>query len=71
MNCPKCQRVIYSRQQARCGYCGEPLPESMRLAPHEIDEIKSEIKEIDQRRAKAKEAEEREREATRRRNDFR
>jgi predicted nucleic acid-binding Zn-ribbon protein len=69
MNCPHCHRLLYSRQQPRCGFCGKPLPEDLRLAPHEIDEIKAEIREIDARRAKAKEKEEEEREAIRRRND--
>ena len=71
MNCPHCQRVIYSRQQPRCGYCGESLPESMRLSPPEIDEIMSEIREIEARRAIAKEKEEEERQAIRRRNHHR
>jgi hypothetical protein len=69
MNCPHCHRVLYSRQHPRCGFCGEPLPDEFRLADHEIDDIKAEIREIDARRAKAKEAEEKEREAARRRND--
>jgi hypothetical protein len=69
MNCPHCHRLLYSRQHPRCGFCGKPLPEALRLAPHEIDEIKAEIREIDARRAKAKEKDEEEREAIRRRND--
>lgn len=69
MNCPHCHRLLYSRQHPRCGYCGEPLPEGVRLEDHEIAEIKEEIREIDARRAKAKEKEEKEREAIRRRND--
>jgi hypothetical protein len=69
MNCPHCDRLLYSRQHPRCGYCGGLLPEEMRLEPHEIDEIKAEIREIDARRAKSKEKEEEEREAVRRRND--
>lgn len=70
MNCPHCRRVLYSRQHPRCGFCGEPLPEEFRLAPHEIDEIKAEIREIDARRSRAKEKEAEEREAIRRRNDY-
>jgi transcription elongation factor Elf1 len=69
MNCPHCHRLLYSRQHPRCGFCGEPLPAEVRLAAHEVDEIKAEIREIDARRAKAKEKEEEEREAARRRND--
>ena len=69
MNCSHCHRLLYSRQHPRCGHCGGLLPEEMRLAPHEIDEIKAEIREIDARRAKAKEKDEEEREAARRRND--
>jgi hypothetical protein len=68
MNCPHCQRLLYSRQHARCGYCGGELPESVRLSDHQIDEMKAEISEIDARRAVAKEKEEQEREERRRRN---
>lgn len=70
MNCPHCDRLLYSRQHPRCGHCGALLPEELRLAPHEIDEIKAEIREIDARRVKAKEKEAEEREAVRRRNDY-
>ena len=66
MNCPHCQRLLYSRQHARCGHCGGELPEGVRLADHEIDEMKAEICEIDARRAVAKEKEDREREEQRR-----
>ena len=69
MNCPRCHRVLYSRQHPRCGYCGAPLPPELRLADHEVDEMKAEIREIDARRAKMKEQEEAEREAARRKND--
>lgn len=68
MNCPHCQRLLYSRQHARCGYCGGQLREGVRLTDHEIDEVKSEISEIDARRAIAKEKADREREEQRRRN---
>lgn len=61
VNCPHCQRLLYSRQHRRCGYCGGLLPEDVRLADHEIDEMKTEISEIDARRAVAKEEEEKER----------
>ena len=47
MNCPHCQRLLYSRQHPRCGYCGGLLPESVRLTDHEIDEMKAEIREIE------------------------
>jgi hypothetical protein len=67
MNCPSCKRLLYSRQLPRCGYCGALLPEGVRLADHEIDELKASIREIDARRAVAKETEEVEREERRRR----
>jgi hypothetical protein len=71
MNCPHCQRLLYSRQHARCGHCGALLPESVRFADHEIEEMKAEISEIDARRAVAKEQEEQEREEQRRRDRLR
>ena len=67
MHCPHCHRLLYSRQHPRCGYCGGLLPDEVRLADHEIDEMKAEIREIDARRAAAKEKEDREREERRRR----
>ncbi len=67
MNCPACERVIYSRQQKRCGYCGAILPEELRLADHEIDEMKAEMREIETRRQAAKAEEEKEREERRKR----
>jgi hypothetical protein len=69
VDCPHCHRLLYSRQHPRCGHCGGLLAEELRLATHEIDAIKAEIREIDARRAKAKEKEQEEREAARRRND--
>jgi hypothetical protein len=69
MNCPHCQRVIYSRQHPRCGYCGADLPADLLLPAHEVDEMKAEMREIEVRRQEAKAKEEVEREATRRRND--
>jgi hypothetical protein len=66
MNCPHGQRLLYSRQHPRCGYSGGLLPDEVRLADHEIDEMKAEIREIDARRAVAKEKEERELEERRR-----
>ena len=70
MNCPECQRPIYSRQHPRCGYCGAALPAEFLLAAHEVDEIKEEMREIEMRCqiAKDKEEEEQKREASRRRN---
>ncbi|MCW1885966.1 hypothetical protein OKA04_14600 [Luteolibacter flavescens] len=67
MNCPHCQRLLYSRQHARCGHCGGILPDGVRFSDHEIDEMKAEIHEIDARRAVAKEQEDEEREERRRR----
>ena len=29
MNCPKCDAIIYSRRSARCGTCGEALPDEL------------------------------------------
>ncbi|MEZ0386420.1 MAG: hypothetical protein ACAI34_05105 [Verrucomicrobium sp.] len=60
MNCPHCQRLLYSRQNEKCGYCGGVLPPEVRLSPREIAALKTEQKMIAHRRtiAKAKEEEE-------------
>lgn len=57
MNCPACQRPVYSRQHQTCGYCGAELPPSMWLKEHEVDEMKEEMKAIDKRRAADREKE--------------
>lgn len=68
MNCPHCQRVLYSRQHPRCGYCGGELPADLLLPAHEVDEMKAEMREIEGRRQEAK-AKEEEAEKQRRKDD--
>jgi len=68
MNCPSCDRLLYSRIQPKCGHCGAVLPPEVRLPDHEIDEIRQEQKEMAQRRAVARAKEEEEREEQRRRS---
>jgi len=34
--CPHCQRVLYNRRLARCGYCGALIPVELRFTPEEI-----------------------------------
>lgn len=70
MNCPICERLLYSRIQQKCGYCGAVLPPEVRLPDHEIDEIRREQKEMAERRAAAKEKEEEEREEQRKRSQM-
>jgi DNA repair exonuclease SbcCD ATPase subunit len=68
MNCPFCHQILYSRQHAKCGFCGKELPPEYRLEPHQIEELKAEMREIDSRRAIAREQEEEERREAARRN---
>jgi len=51
MNCPCCQRLIYSRQPRRCGFCRAELPSELLLEPHEVDDLKNEIRDIEKRSA--------------------
>jgi len=67
MDGPYCKRILYSRQHEKCGYCGKVLPEGFRLTEDEIQSIKSENKEIEERRSITKEREEAEREDVRKR----
>jgi hypothetical protein len=60
MNCPHCQRVLYSRSRATCGYCGGALPEECRLSGGEIAALKAEQLAIERRRARMKEEDEEE-----------
>lgn len=57
MNCPACQRPVYSRQHQTCGYCGVELPPEIWLKSREINAIKEEMKAIDKRRAVDREKE--------------
>ncbi|BCU75495.1 hypothetical protein llg_02100 [Luteolibacter sp. LG18] len=60
MNCPECQRPVYSRQHGTCGYCGAPLPPEMRLSPEEKAALQSEMEAIKARMAVAREREQEE-----------
>ena len=62
MECPACHRVIYSRSQKKCGYCGILLPDEFRLSPEELAAVKQEQTQIEKRRAARKAQEEKERE---------
>jgi len=54
MNCPHCDRLLYSRQHRKCGFCGGELPEAVLLAEHEVAELKDGMKSIAERMAKDK-----------------
>jgi hypothetical protein len=58
MNCPHCQRLLYSRRHQTCGFCGGELPAECLLSEYEVAEIKEEQQEIAARRARDKEKEE-------------
>jgi hypothetical protein len=59
--CPHCNRVLFSRQQANCGYCGAKLPPGLRFPEAKISQVQSARKEIVERvkKAHAKENDER------------
>ncbi len=61
MNCPHCQRLLYSRRHPNCGFCGGDLPPEVMLEEHIIAELKEEQAQIAARRARneAKDEEER------------
>jgi len=65
MNCPNCNRLLYSRQHKACGFCGTQLPPEVLLSEDEVVAIKAEQEAITVRRAKAKEEEEQKRRAAR------
>jgi hypothetical protein len=68
MNCPNCDRLLYSRIHPKCGHCGIVLPPEWRLPADEIEKIREEQAEIEARRVVAKEKDEEEREAQIRRD---
>ena len=47
MNCPSCNRLLYSRQRKTCGFCGATLPPEVLLSEDEIAAIKAEQAALD------------------------
>ena len=57
--CPTCQRVLYNRRLAHCGYCGAQIPENLRFTTEEIAALDREIAELaEQRKVRQRAAEE-------------
>ncbi len=48
--CPSCQRVLYNRRLTHCGFCGAPIPQSLRFTPEEIAALDRKMAEMDQQR---------------------
>ena len=42
MNCPHCDRLLYSRQHQKCGHCGAKLPLEVLFSKEEITALKVE-----------------------------
>lgn len=69
MNCPHCDRLLYSRLQQKCGYCGAVLPSECLLPEEEVEKLRQEQVAIAARRVAAREKEEKEREERRRKSN--
>ncbi len=54
MNCPSCNRLLYSRTRKTCGFCGAELPPEVLFSADEIAAIKAEQEAMAIRRAKDK-----------------
>ena len=54
MNCPHCERLLYSRQHRTCGFCGGELPPEAMLEEHVVAELKEEQARIAARRDRDK-----------------
>ena len=54
-HCPSCDRVLYNRRLAKCGYCGADIPEENRFTPEEEAKLDRQMEELkvrsDQREA--------------------
>lgn len=48
--CQSCQRVLYNRRLTHCGFCGAPIPESLRFTPEEIAALDRNMAETEERR---------------------
>ena len=62
--CPNCPRLLYDRRLTHCGYCGAPIPESLRFTEEQIAAIDQDMAELEEQQrqrllAAEKEAEER------------
>ncbi len=58
--CPTCQRILYNRRLAKCGFCSAPIPESMRFTAAEVAALEQRAAELEKsffERAKAREEE--------------
>lgn len=60
MNCPACNRLLYSRSRKACGFCGAELPAEVMFSGEEIAAIRAEQAAIEVRRAREKAKEEEE-----------
>ncbi len=58
MNCPHCDRILYSRQHKTCGFCGVELPAEYLLSQTEMAQLKTEQQALAERRVIAKEKDE-------------
>ena len=70
-HCPKCNRLVYSRKNKRCGFCGAELPPAFLFTQAELDAMAKAETEAEQRRQLQKdqeEAEEQERRAKQRKD---
>ena len=65
MNCPHCNRLIYSRRRKHCDFCGNELPPECLFSEDEIEELDRQRQLLAERRAafKAKEEEEKKKQA--------
>jgi hypothetical protein len=41
-HCPNCNRVVYSRRQKSCGFCGVELPKDLQFTEAELVEFAKE-----------------------------
>ena len=61
MNCPSCNRLLYSRTHKSCGFCGAELPPEVLFSDDEIAAIQAEQAAMAIRRAKDKATDEEDR----------
>ena len=60
VNCPTCNRLLYSRRFAKCGFCGAAIPENLRFTDAEIAALDKQIAESAKQRELAREKAEKE-----------
>ena len=70
-DCPNCQRALYDRRLAHCGFCGAQIPDELRFTSEEIARLDQEMAQLkEQHRPRQVAADKEEAEARQRKTNY-